>query len=294
MSLSATLQQEPPLRFRIRDARPEDRGHLLDLLLLQPTEHLYPLAWLERALRDPAERRQARLLLADTDARRAAPLGLCLLLGERMAVPVSPFPQVARAFGDRLRRERCPLEHITGERDTVDALWDAFAPDAAPRLSRLQRAYLLHRLPEPPPDTSTLRLANLDDLPHLLLASADLYREETLSDPARTAPLAFQRMICDRILQRQIWICTDERGVSFKAELALRTPHGALLAGVYTRPDARRRGLARQALLHLLHRLQAEATPVALLVNADNHAARTLYERLGFRYTSPWRTLFVT
>jgi mycothiol synthase len=52
---------------------------------------------------------------------------------------------------------------------------------------------------------------------------------------------------------------------------------------VGTRPDFRRRGLARSVLSHAMERMRAAGMDsVSLTYDADNLAARRLYESLGF------------
>jgi RimJ/RimL family protein N-acetyltransferase len=56
----------------------------------------------------------------------------------------------------------------------------------------------------------------------------------------------------------------------------------AALGNVVTLPSARGRGHARRVVATLCHRLDPRATTIGLNVATDNHAARRLYQRLGF------------
>jgi GNAT superfamily N-acetyltransferase len=67
------------------------------------------------------------------------------------------------------------------------------------------------------------------------------------------------------------------------ARVQARTPWGWLVAGVYTRPEARRRGGGRAVLETILSRAHREHVPVALYARADNSAALNLYRKVGFR-----------
>jgi ribosomal protein S18 acetylase RimI-like enzyme len=56
----------------------------------------------------------------------------------------------------------------------------------------------------------------------------------------------------------------------------------AAVGNVSTHPGHRRKGLARRVLATLCHRLLGDVDLVGLNVRSDNHAARALYEGMGF------------
>jgi RimJ/RimL family protein N-acetyltransferase len=72
--------------------------------------------------------------------------------------------------------------------------------------------------------------------------------------------------------------------VGLGRERMRKLAHKAVLWGMYVAPAARRQGLGRLLVRHAL--AEAAATPglrqVTLGVHAGNHAARALYESLGF------------
>lgn len=55
------------------------------------------------------------------------------------------------------------------------------------------------------------------------------------------------------------------------------------ISGVCTHPDARGRGLAHRLMTKLLHRQLRRGQLPFLHVMRENHAARTIYQRMGFR-----------
>jgi ribosomal protein S18 acetylase RimI-like enzyme len=89
------------------------------------------------------------------------------------------------------------------------------------------------------------------------------------------------------------WGAFDHNDLS--AIVALNASYNAhgQIAGLYTRPDARRRGLARALTAAVLddcwHR---GLRRLVLLVNDDNLAARQFYESLGFAATDRFGFLF--
>jgi len=68
------------------------------------------------------------------------------------------------------------------------------------------------------------------------------------------------------------------------------SPHFGFVFGLYTRPDARRRGIARALMREVATVLRDEGRKyVVLSVDTPNEGARSFYERLGF--TDAARTL---
>jgi ribosomal protein S18 acetylase RimI-like enzyme len=61
------------------------------------------------------------------------------------------------------------------------------------------------------------------------------------------------------------------------------SPHFGFVFGLYTRPDARRRGIARALMREIAVVLRDEGREhVVLSVDTPNDGARAFYERLGF------------
>jgi predicted GNAT family acetyltransferase len=83
--------------------------------------------------------------------------------------------------------------------------------------------------------------------------------------------------------------------VRFVGYADVRRPEGWLVQGVYTFPDARRRGLAAAGMSALVREaFGTDANHVQLAVVGGNSAAAGLYERLGFEPFGELRTvLFV-
>jgi ribosomal protein S18 acetylase RimI-like enzyme len=71
----------------------------------------------------------------------------------------------------------------------------------------------------------------------------------------------------------------DDTGVAAVGRLAVVGDWGGLYC-VAVRPDARRRGLGTAILRGVLE--QSDVSRCWLQVRADNHAARAMYDRLGF------------
>jgi predicted GNAT family acetyltransferase len=110
-----------------------------------------------------------------------------------------------------------------------------------------------------------------------------MHLEEVGIDPLDRDAAGYRERIRELIYRRRAFILTDRERIVFKTELSAITSRAAQLMGVWTAPDARRKGFARRGLAeicgHLVHRGQA----VTLFVNDFNAPAIALYESLGFR-----------
>jgi ribosomal protein S18 acetylase RimI-like enzyme len=80
------------------------------------------------------------------------------------------------------------------------------------------------------------------------------------------------------------WVETDALGVAACAADAWSAPSVGLLAGVATATRARGRGLGSSVTAAALSTLVRDHRAAALMVDADNAAARSVYRSLGMPY----------
>jgi predicted GNAT family acetyltransferase len=71
--------------------------------------------------------------------------------------------------------------------------------------------------------------------------------------------------------------------IVFKTEYSAVTPEAVQLMGVWTHPQERRHGYAREGLSEICGHLLAQRRAITLFVNDFNAPALRLYESLGFR-----------
>jgi ribosomal protein S18 acetylase RimI-like enzyme len=165
-----------------------------------------------------------------------------------------------------------------GRRSLVDRLEMALVVEAADA-----------RLVDPPPG-SAVRRAGVADLDPLVEAARASLREEGRPDPFLGDPRGFRRWVAAR-LPRAVVIEHAGR-VAWVGYGDVRLPEGWLLQGVYTWPEARRRGLAAAGVSALCREaFAAGADHVQLSVVGGNEPALGLYHRLGFRDYATLRTL---
>lgn len=179
----------------------------------------------------------------------------------------------------------------------VSPLWESLrAQGRKPLLDRLESSYvltsrddLLGRAADLPPGM-VLRCAEESDLDTLAEAARSSLREEGRPDPLDRDPEGFRRWVQGRVARARLLEC-DGRPV-FVGYADVRRSEGWLIQGVYTWPDARRRGYARIGMVALAREARnAGAEHVQLAVVEGNRAAVGLYEGLGFRNLAQLRTI---
>lgn len=131
------------------------------------------------------------------------------------------------------------------------------------------------------PAGSRIRRARATDLAALVEAARASLAEEGRPDPFELDPEGFRHWVRGRV--PRAWVAEADGRVAFVGYADVQRSEGWLVQGVYTWPDARRRGLARAGVAALCRAaFAAGADHVQLAVVAGNAAAEALYRALGF------------
>lgn len=160
-------------------------------------------------------------------------------------------------------------------------------------LDRFETAYAVE--PEAvghaaPPAGARVRAARASDLEALVHAARASLREENRPDPFEGDPAGFRRWVAGRLPRATV--VEVDGAVRFVGYADVQRTEGWLLQGVYTWPEARRRGLAAAGVAELARRARlARADHVQLAVVEGNRPAERLYEKLGFRAFARLRTI---
>jgi RimJ/RimL family protein N-acetyltransferase len=212
-----------------------------------------------------------------------------------LAVDVDADPEVLAAFLPHLASIGAGLLKVAVE--TAEPIWRALRRVGRRAvLDRYETAYSV--LP------GELRLVQQDallrvragragDLEALVQAARASLREERRPDPFEGDPEGFRRWVGGRVPRATVaeWQGT----LRFVGYADVQRREGWLLQGVFTWPEARRRGLAAAGVSELCRRaLAAGAEHVQLAVVEGNASAERLYEQLGFRPFSRLRTILFT
>ncbi len=241
-----------------------------------------------------AEEPIERVFLEDIARRR---LGRFSALGERgrlsalchVGANVVPSGDGCGAFADATVRGQPRM--IIGEQRAVDELW-AEAAHALPRPRDDRRGQPVYVIDGPPPAGDTgLRRATLADLDVLVPACAAAHREEIGIDPMRRDPEGFRWRTKLQIDEGRSWIWTDAGTILFKAEASAWTPSAVQLQQVWVDPQARNRGYAQRAMRDLCRALLEHVPAVCLFVRPENDVAIHVYEAIGMRHATTYRSL---
>ncbi len=138
--------------------------------------------------------------------------------------------------------------------------------------------------------TEHTRAALSEDLDWLVDAARESLREESRPDPFAGDPRGFRRWVRGRVSRARV---VEEGGrIVFAGYADVQRSEGWLLQGIYTRPEARRRGHASVGVSDLCREAFASgADHVQLAVVDGNEPGRSLYESLGFKPFGKLRTI---
>jgi ribosomal protein S18 acetylase RimI-like enzyme len=275
--------------LRARQLGSQDRTELLEFLGVAPDENL--------VLIDLASRLDGRLSSGEV------PPQIFGAYHGRELVGVSALrPCVALSEGmdeDTLEAFipyflRIPSGLVKGDRRLVRPIWKAL--EASGRVSVIDRIEIAYRLrpaamlPAPGDLPGVARAARPEDLEELIYAARASLWEEGRPDPAEGDPGGFRRWVEGRLVRARI--VSDEARTVFVAYADVRRAEGWLVQGVYTWPDARRRGFARRGMDSVVREAFASgASHVQLAVVEGNERASRLYEDLGFETFAELRTI---
>jgi ribosomal protein S18 acetylase RimI-like enzyme len=281
-------------RLRARRLSPEDVPAALELLGAARDENLVLIDQVER-------------LHEGGDVGEPPPQVHGAFAGERLLGLAALRPSVSLSHGMdektlavlRPALLRVPSGLLKCERRAVAALWSQMA--AIGREAIIDRVEIAYRMaaggmPEAKAEAADATLpgiarpARASDLAELVHAARASLWEEQRPDPAESDPVGFARWVESRLARARV-VAVDGR-VVFVAYADVRRPAGWLVQGVYTWPDARRRGYARKGMDALLREaFAAGASHVQLAVVAGNERASRLYRKLGFEAFAELRTI---
>jgi predicted GNAT family acetyltransferase len=180
--------------------------------------------------------------------------------------------------------------------DSATRLWERLARGGRGFLvDRVETAYAVSpdravRIEPPRGGAVKVRCAVAADLDPLVEAARASLREEGRPDPFDGDPPGFRRWVRGRLARARV--VEAEGSVVFAGYADVQRPEGWLVQGVYTFPDARRRGFATAGMSAIVQEAFAAGTShVQLAVVSGNTSAERLYERLGFEPFARLRTV---
>jgi predicted GNAT family acetyltransferase len=206
-----------------------------------------------------------------------------------MATPraLEQFTARAEAHG-----RRCST--LLGRSEDVEAMWGRLQHTwQAPRDVRRRQPHLeIDTAPALTPDPRVRRCV-ADEVDVLYPACVAMYTEEVGVSPEEQGGSALYRARVAQLVSRGWSFARIEDGrVLFKAEVAAASPHACQVQGVYVAPECRGTGIGKAGMAAVVDLALKHIAPVvSLYVNEHNHAARRVYEQVGFRQTATFTTI---
>jgi ribosomal protein S18 acetylase RimI-like enzyme len=181
---------------------------------------------------------------------------------------------------------------IFGPRPQVELFWQHYA--ACGRELKMQRDFYWYVCETPAQQIRQFQLiqATPEHLDAVAEAQAISFLEATGMDPRQTDPEGFRRRVLDRIERGRTWIRLENDAIVFKAELQSVTPDVIYLEGIWTHPDHRRRGIAREGVVELTHRRLRQQQVLCLAVEPDETVAMKIYEHAGFHHQTNYQARY--
>ena len=164
----------------------------------------------------------------------------------------------------------------------------------APNLNRRQPFYVLtHKSLVRGIKEIDMEQASLDSIDELTELSCAMVAEDLRLRNESIDRKHYRLRMTEKVMDGRAFLCRDEpNGLpTFKCDLAVMGPEGALLEGVYTTKSHRKQGLATRAIWTLCKDLltRGEIPFIALHVDEKNKAARAAYEAVGFQHKTDFR-----
>jgi predicted GNAT family acetyltransferase len=213
-----------------------------------------------------------------------ASLASNIVLANNPTLPRDLTQPAIAAIAERILTRMLPVRAIISPAPLVESLWEHLRtrldPPTVVRMN--QPIYALRRRLDLP-DLRLTRYATLQDLDQLVPACAAMHREEVGIDPLERDAAGYRERIRDLVERKRSMIRWEGGTIASKCEFSAVTSDAVQLMGVWTAPNQRRRGLARETLQEVCGHLFRRGKHVTLFVNDFNTPAISLYESLGFR-----------
>ncbi|MCK9897757.1 DUF4081 domain-containing GNAT family N-acetyltransferase [Frankia sp. AgB32] len=270
-----------PLRSaptRLLDDR--DLPAVRELLARNPVADVFVASRVEAAGLDPW-RLGAEMWGHTVDGRLAA-----LCYSGANLWPVAAGPASARLFAERARRQGRRCSSVVGVSSSVMTMWRYLEPTwgRAREVRADQPLLVIDGPPLVAPDP-LVRPVRPDELDVLLPACIAMFTEEIGVSPVMAdGGTLYRARIAEFIGQRRSFAHIVDGRVLFKAEIGAVAGDVCQIQGVWVDPSLRGRGFGAAGTASVVALARAAFAPqVSLYVNDFNHAARRVYERVGFR-----------
>lgn len=187
-------------------------------------------------------------------------------------------------IAERIVARMIPVRAIISPANLVEKLWlrlrTRLDPPTVVRMN--QPVYSIRRRFDFP-DLTEARYATAGDLEQLVPACAAMHKEEVGIDPLERDAAGYRERIHELIDRRRAIVHVQDGLIASKCEFSAMSEDAVQLMGVWTHPQFRRRGLAKETLREVCGHLFRRGKNITLFVNDFNLPAIGLYESLGFQ-----------
>ncbi len=185
---------------------------------------------------------------------------------------------------DRIISRMLPVRAIISPAALVEKLWARLRtrvdPPTVVRMN--QPVYAIRRRFEFP-ELTTSRFATMADLDQLVPACAAMHKEEVGIDPLERDAAGYRERIRELVENHRSIVRFVDRVIVAKCEFSAVSDEAVQLMGVWTNPQYRRHGFAREMLREVCGHLFRRGKSITLFVNDFNRPAIDLYESIGFQ-----------
>lgn len=178
--------------------------------------------------------------------------------------------------------------HIVGPEDVTRPFWEAYARfGVTAAWERREPVYVIGR--ESAGDVArlgeglALEPARPRDLESVIENSARQYVEDLKVDRYGQDPDGFRERHRVELRDGRWWVARERGQVRFQLHVGPENDEVVQIGGVFTAPEVRGRGWATRGVAAACARLLDRVPGVSLFCDESNAAARTAYERVGFR-----------
>ncbi len=206
-----------------------------------------------------------------------------------LVIPCAPDPALCSELGQKLAG-KIKIRGALGERACVDAFVKALGTGPA-AWSKSQKLLAASADDLGPFVAPGLRQAIASDLPQLVELSAAALKESLGEDPLAHDPGGFTRRVEARITAGRTWVLPEGEKIVVKIDVGARSRYGAELEGLYTAPQARRRGLATLAMGQVCRSLLSSLPRLSMRVDEKELGLAGVCRKVGFSSLRPQRVM---
>jgi hypothetical protein len=182
---------------------------------------------------------------------------------------------------------------LVGPRSATESFLSHYRWRGRPtHINRIQDFYVL-RAEGLPQSSSRVRAAALADLEAVVDMSEQMLLEDFRLPAGSLSRDGIRESMRQKITDGRTWLLEDRGEVVFKVDVSAQFSGGAQIEGVFTRPQSRGRGFARDGVAAVCRELLRTSAFVSLHVDRDNTPARRAYEHAGFRRHSEFRLVLL-